>query len=782
MPRFLLGPVSGEFARRNLADSRAAGECLCFGPGADIPVEPGDGWSDLQGRLPAEWRPECVVLWLAYTHIPPAVWDAPVPLVGLAADWGLLWHGYRHIAPLCDAVLADPPGAERFRADGFPWAYDANLAGLPGDYLNVPEAVAGDRDIDILFAGNLHPPVLRGRSAWVTRLAALADRYRVLIHPGLDGPELRDLLGRAKLVFAAGAEGETHLMAFRGPARGAVLVHPAADSQPAHWFVPDEECVGCDPEGLGPVVDRLLADESRRRRLAAAGRTRVQSYGFDALTRAGLDRVGRSDSTRARAAERLRDRRRPTLAARVWAAQSAGESSDDSLPSDLLSAGRFEAALIPQAPAAGVRLLVEAAGANRTARVALADLLLAHGRQADAAAAAHGVLADPRGELAPDELATPTGPGGFGLLRVEWERAGWQNAGDPTAEAAAKHRLVRWRAHAILAEVSGRVADAEAAVGLRPDLPSARVALADALDRVGRKSEAVRHYRDAAAAWPLDGRIARSLHRALTELGESADAAAVAEQRRRLAAAAPGLAPPEPWFVSPPAARPPTCVIPQPRDAFHAQFGRPDTRWAVTRFTPGDATHVVLTLVTANRPARVLEVGTADGAMTANLTFATAKEAVIFSLGILDAPAPGGAPEQDPEVPPRHEFGRHANHFGAGDKVFFVVADSRAYDFGRFGLLDLVYLDGGKDLDTALSDARRAYAALRPGGCLVWTGVGAPEPWVRVREAIDRAGFVEPVFHVEGTTVAYLLKAGPDGAVEGWVGACEPIPVAGITA
>ena len=61
----------------------------------------------LLARLPLGWRPDAVFLSLCYTTLPRRLWAAPVPLIGVAADWGLLWHGYRRVFPLCERVLTD---------------------------------------------------------------------------------------------------------------------------------------------------------------------------------------------------------------------------------------------------------------------------------------------------------------------------------------------------------------------------------------------------------------------------------------------------------------------------------------------------------------------------------------------------------------------------------------------------------------------------------------------------------------------------------------------------
>ena len=149
--------------------------------------------------------------------------------------------------------------------------------------------------------------------------------------------------------------------------------------------------------------------------------------------------------------------------------------------------------------------------------------------------------------------------------------------------------------------------------------------------------------------------------------------------------------------------------------------------------------------------------------MTANFTRWTLDDAQIFSLGIVQGTervAPGAA-EQQATYPTRDQFARFADHFGKAWKAFFITADSMLYDFGRLAPLDFAFIDGGHDLEHALNDSRKAYEALTPGGWLVWHDFNSPVPWVKVREAIERLGFPEPVVHVEGTEVAFLRKQAP---------------------
>ena len=110
---------------------------------------------------------------------------------------------------------------------------------------------------------------------------------------------------------------------------------------------------------------------------------------------------------------------------------------------------------------------------------------------------------------------------------------------------------------------------------------------------------------------------------------------------------------------------------------------------------------------------------------------------------------------------PRPSGAGSPTHFGTAHKAFFITADTMTYDFGRLAPLDFAFIDGGHDLEHVLNDSRKAYDALAPGGWLVWHDFNSPVPWVKVREAIERLGFAEPVVHVEGTEVAFLRKQAP---------------------
>jgi hypothetical protein len=199
-PRFLFGPTTAEFADTRLAEARRDGSCLAFGPvGVDLTVCPAARWDEIAAQFPAGWQPDVVALWLNYTTAPDGLWSALVPVVGLATDWNLLWHEYRTVLRFCDASLTDAPGVDALSRAGIANARPAVLYGAAPSSLDGSNT--SQRDIDVLFVGNLHPAVQRERLPWLARLAKLADRWNVQIRTAISGDECRGLLARSRVFF-----------------------------------------------------------------------------------------------------------------------------------------------------------------------------------------------------------------------------------------------------------------------------------------------------------------------------------------------------------------------------------------------------------------------------------------------------------------------------------------------------------------------------------------------------------------------------------------------------
>jgi tetratricopeptide (TPR) repeat protein len=190
------------------------------------------------------------------------------------------------------------------------------------------------------------------------------------------------------------------------------------------------------------------------------------------------------------------------------------------------------------------------------ARLNWVEALVVSGQKQEAAAQAERALKllDEGNSIRADVLDSGHYPVQFDFFRVEWERAAWRNAGDPRAEASAKAGLLRWRLHALLAEMTGDLSQHHEAVLARPDLGSTQAVLGCALANSGRMGPAVIHLRRAVNDNPFDHQAAQALFQVLGAAGEGAAQRRLADARRLLARAGPKLVPMEPWMERVPTA------------------------------------------------------------------------------------------------------------------------------------------------------------------------------------------------------------------------------------
>jgi len=579
MPRcYLFGPVTADFAHQNLRGPRQAGDCLAFNAegNVDLTISPADRWETIVGRLPPDWRPDFVVLYLPYTTIPMSLWSAPVPLVGLAGDWNLLFHGFRHWLRRCELVLTDTTGVEVLARDGIAHARPANLFGLPRAFVEdlAPER---ERDIDILFVGNMHPAVQRERQRWLARLARLGDRWRVAIQTGIHGSEYRTLLSRARIVFNRSIRGECNLRVFEAAACGALLFQEAGNREVPVYFRDGQECVYYTEENLEAKLSHYLEHEDHRRAIAETARSQVQRFTFEAHWKDHLALIDREwEGMTARLSHGPATNELPTMLARCWQALSSSQSGGDpALLTDLASALTVHPRSATLHNALGVAMTIAGHGRDRT-MASHADQAAGYFRRALDHDSAH-ILAglnlvealvglDKKKEAIdqawrtlnhlerhdPRDPAVFEGchfPPAFDHFRVEWERAAWANAGHPAAEVRAKRDLIRWRLHALLAELTDDLAHHYEAMAARPDLPPTQAFLGCALGKAGRPGPAVPHLRQAVADAPFDRDAARALFQALGEADDAHGQRVLARDRCLLVKAAPQLVTAEGWFT-----------------------------------------------------------------------------------------------------------------------------------------------------------------------------------------------------------------------------------------
>jgi len=371
MLRYLFGPVTKNFAEANLQSARAAGACLCFDScgQTDVTIGPADSWADVMARLPGGWRPDAVVLYMPYTRIPSCLWSAPVPIVGLAADWNLLWSWYRGCLWRCDLVLTDALGVEVMQRAGIRHVRQANLFGLDASAPLAENAENAERDIDVLFCGNLHPAAQGERLPWLERVARLGERWNVQIHSGVFGEAYWKLMRRARIVFNRSVRGECNKRALEAAAAGALLCQESENVEIRAYFrgkedisrrgaenaeeigsqSPFPECVLYDEHNLEELLEYYLEHKEERKQIAEAGRRRVGEYTFEKLWERQVVAIEEEwevleERARKRVAGDVNPRNpavkqapNESLYARVWEVLSSGQA-DAELARDLAGA------------------------------------------------------------------------------------------------------------------------------------------------------------------------------------------------------------------------------------------------------------------------------------------------------------------------------------------------------------------------------------------------------------------------------------------------------------
>jgi hypothetical protein len=582
--KYVFGPVDAAYAD-NLSAPRAAGNCLAFNSegNLDLKIGWGEHWEDVSKRLPAGWTPDFIALFLPFTAVPDLFWSAPVPLVGLAGDWHLLWHQYRSALPLCDLVFSDSRGVAAFRQAGIP-AETGNLFGCARPFL--APALWHTRDIDVLYVGSLHPAEQRERLPWLRRaILAAGDRSRFLIRTAASRREYLELLGRSRILFNRSVRGECNLRVFEAAATGALLFQEAENAEVQRYLCGGVECVFYDEDTLEPLLQQYLNNEEERSRIAAAAKQKVAMFTFDRLWADIVQKIERRlEDLCDRAAQRSAKALSVNLAGRSWESlnSSTRMAPDGDLERRLI--GELDRCLAGQpraeqynllglalarrgervgdfnrscaaAAAAQFRRAVDMAPDNALFRLNLAESLWRMGSVTEAARECRQALAtlDFASESGPADFSGGHFPPAFDTFRIEWEKAAWSHPADREAEFGAKVRLLRWRLHSILAALTGELDHYRHAAHLCDDLWVSHAALGRALLRSGEALETIAavpaltqaafHLRRAHELSPFDGSLADDLMRALCLSNDLEGQRQLAAEQRLLKRAA-GMNPP----------------------------------------------------------------------------------------------------------------------------------------------------------------------------------------------------------------------------------------------
>jgi glycosyltransferase involved in cell wall biosynthesis len=541
--QYLIGPVSERFAAEHLGPGRREKTLLTFGPsGADVSFRPGERWSELRSRLPADWAPDALVLNLGYTALPIGFETADIPIVGYAPDWPLHWHYYRQLAPKLDRLWVDGTGA-RLLGDT-PGVRPVTPFGLPhGVPVVDPKS---RRDIDLLWVGNFNQAIHRERLRWAARVARLGERLRVAIAPTLDPARYRPLLRRARAAFLPSFHGAYEMLVPEAMAAGAVVVHDSVGSEFSGGLVSGKDFVQFDDDNMETVIEALLADEPSRQTIAAAAQARLPELDSSVLWRHASSALDSEWDDIVAAAS---SRQSTAASAPAWEIQhwqflniraAVPDSDCDPADSNERLAGIIRQA---SAPAEINHVVVEELQALKAdpeaglaAMIHLADLLADGERREEAIPIVRDVLErlDDPAPLSPVVLGFGALRPGYHPFRVEWERAGFSHPSDPIAEASAKRDLLRSRFELLLGRLSddpGRlIRAAEIAPHYTPAVKAAALAR-----RQDSPAQAFAFFEQAMAADPFDSGLPGAYAKLVEQTGDAAKLEGLRRDRRLFA-------------------------------------------------------------------------------------------------------------------------------------------------------------------------------------------------------------------------------------------------------
>jgi glycosyltransferase involved in cell wall biosynthesis/SAM-dependent methyltransferase len=168
-----------------------------------------------------------------------------------------------------DAVfLAQQGQVEAFRQAGI-----SNVQWLPLACDPALHAVGPfERTIDVAYIGTLDPEEQSRRRALLDQIAARFPNHRI----GKAWPtDMAEIYARSKIVVNFAVERDVNMRVFEGMAAGALLITSEADGLESLFTDGEDLVIFRRDEDVFACIERYLADDEARTRIAAAGQARV---------------------------------------------------------------------------------------------------------------------------------------------------------------------------------------------------------------------------------------------------------------------------------------------------------------------------------------------------------------------------------------------------------------------------------------------------------------------------------------------------------------------------
>ena len=281
--RILCGPENLTHLSNYLYQGLSANhEVLCFNDQADRGIRfsyPQESFKDVLAKLPPGWEPDLVIWWFPEFHpLLEGIEDCPYPTLLAVSDWHVTSQPILEIAPAFDLVATDRTGLDLLSAQRDVEAFYTPLYGFDPDthkYLNLAP------EVDIGHVGDVNPALQKERVNMMCQAAALSNDFKVQFDTGVFGDAYVELLNKTRITLNHTLRKEMSMRCYEAPACGSLLFCEETNQEVGDFLTDGEHCVLYNANNLEFKLREFAQDEEKRRRIAMAGREKIQSYTYE---------------------------------------------------------------------------------------------------------------------------------------------------------------------------------------------------------------------------------------------------------------------------------------------------------------------------------------------------------------------------------------------------------------------------------------------------------------------------------------------------------------------
>lgn len=177
---------------------------------------------------------------------------------------------------------------------------------------------------------------------------------------------------------------------------------------------------------------------------------------------------------------------------------------------------------------------------------------------------------------------------------------------------------------------------------------------------------------------------------------------------------------------------------------------------------PDNEAMVLLSILAAENPKEVLEIGTFMGHTTREMA-ENLKGSIIHTVDLppdfsADKSSDKGPPKDDFHLIARRVVGRDFKGQAVEARIRQHFGDTAAMNFQEFGKASFFFIDGSHTYEYCKQDSEKCFALCGGVGTFLWHDCGTMHPGV-VKFISEWRGLGRNIARVEGTTLAYWKSA-----------------------